>query len=95
MDMGWYYGLRGDYPIGMFIGFMIFIVLIVVFGFMFVNYFSNKLVKNSPKQSIQDPNDPKLILDRRFASGEITEQEYRDALRVLGYPDNGPSASPG
>ncbi|MDA8196024.1 MAG: hypothetical protein M0019_02245 [Actinomycetota bacterium] len=36
-------------------------------------------------QNHLDDNDPKVILDRRFANGEITVEQYKEALDLLGY----------
>ncbi|MDA8278400.1 MAG: hypothetical protein M0Z45_09465 [Actinomycetota bacterium] len=32
-----------------------------------------------------DDSDPKVILDRRFANGEISVDQYKEALDLLGY----------
>ena len=36
-----------------------------------------------------DNSDPKVILDRRFANGEISVEEYKEALDLLGFGSYG------
>ena len=38
----------------------------------------------TPKSKIDDL-DPKVILDRRFANGEISVDQYKEALDLLGF----------
>ena len=74
---GWHYGDWGWGAAAM--G-----VLMVAF-WAFVIYGIVWLVKQSsdrPASPLQPP-DPRSILDRRFAEGEIDEQEYRSRLDVL------------
>ncbi len=42
-----------------------------------------------------DDSDPKVILDRRFANGEISVEQYKEALELLGYGTYGANSQTG
>jgi putative membrane protein len=60
----------------------IFLVICLVFLFIFMfrgaSGFSRPWDRNDLRESARE------ILDRRFASGEITKEQYEDMKRVLG-----------
>ena len=39
---------------------------------------------SSPSPTLPEPTSARKILDERFARGEITAEQYREQLRVLG-----------
>jgi putative membrane protein len=43
----------------------------------------------SPHAGVVQPSKARQILDERFAAGDLTAEQYREQLKVLGIPTSG------
>ncbi len=82
--MGWHEQFYGGNPIGMFVGFIFFILLIGAVAFLVLTALRDHRHPYSGTHG-NETDEAKAILDRRFAQGEMTKEDYLDALEVLGY----------
>ncbi len=82
--MGWQGGFYGGDPIGMFIGMIVLMVVLVAVAFLAVTVLRDPRRSGSGASPTRS-DEAKSILDRRFAQGDLTKEEYSEALGVLGY----------
>ena len=82
--MGWQGGIYDGNPIGMFVWMIVLIVILVAIAFLVITVLRDPRRSGSGAWSARS-DEAKLILDRRFAQGELTKEEYAEALDVLGY----------
>lgn len=85
--MPWDNGMYGGGPniAGVFGVFVVLFALLGCAAYLLLRNFSSSYQSQVNTSPPFDPEDPKVILDKRFASGAMTEEEYRRAAEVLGY----------
>lgn len=78
----WYWGNSGVHWWGWFIGFAITVIFWAFFIYLIISItrgFAGRDHGHEPT----DPHDPERVLARRFANGEIDEEEFHQRLDVL------------
>lgn len=77
MEWWWWHGMAFMWILP-----VIFLIICVVFLFMFMSrgpgWFSRSWDRHDRRESARE------ILDRRFANGEITKEQYEDMKQALG-----------
>jgi len=80
--MMWYWGNGGVHWWGWFIGFIITVVLWALFIYLIISIMRG-FAGRDHRHEVPDPDDPERVLARRFANGEIDEDEFHQRIDVL------------
>ena len=77
-----WYGQGYDFfPFGMIFGMLFFLVITGILIYLIFGLNRDRGPHAAPPQAPE----AKSILDRRFAQGDITREQYEEAIEVLGY----------
>ena len=71
-------------PLALYLGLIMFAAIVFAITYLVVGAARDRKLAQRDRPD-RDLLQPKAILDRRFAEGQLTIQEYQEALRLLGY----------
>ncbi|MDA8103609.1 MAG: hypothetical protein M0Z34_11665 [Nitrospiraceae bacterium] len=77
----WYGQGYSVFPFGMIFGMLFFLVIIGILIYLIFGLNRDR----GPHATQPQAPEAKSILDRRFAQGDITREQYEEAIGVLGY----------
>ena len=79
----WRGGYNGWNALPMFLGMLLFLILVAVAVYLIVSVLHDR--HHHGGTAAVPPNEAKGILDRRFAQGDISKEEYLERLELLGF----------
>ena len=71
-------------PLALYLGLIMFAAIVFAITYLVVGTARDRKLAQRANAE-RDLLQPKAILDRRFAEGQLTKQEYQEALKLLGY----------
>ena len=71
-------------PLALYLSLIMFAAIIFAITYLVVGTARDRKLAKRDRPD-RDLLQPKAILDRRFAEGQLTIQEYQEALKLLGY----------
>ncbi len=77
----WYGRGYEVFPFGMIFGLLFFLIIVGILAYLIFGLSRD----HGSRAAAPSAPEAKSILDRRYAQGDITREEYEEALGVLGY----------